>query len=286
MDLTNYLPPDLIDLASAATPRAALLARPDLDRSERLTIASIAMVLNGGAKIFRPSTEICEVLKHVELRISAEDYAQPYAGLGVVLPGSLFGGSKDRFATSFWEPGHPFLLTFFGERRPHDPVIEAVHLRINPPPGITIEEYIADDEFGEGNGPTETARIQECIPIARVVMNLCLFAVERGVRVQALDPRAEKRRRKARSDERMARLAARDAQEVIIQDLDLILRATSPSGEGEGSGGWRQRMHRRRGHWKMQAYGPGRTLRKRIFVRSYMVHAEDNPDGEVQSILS
>ena len=85
----------------------------------------------------------------------------------------------------------------------------------------------------------------------------------------------------------MARLAARDAQEVVIQDLDLILRATSRATDGiDGPGGRRQGMHRRRGHWKMQACGPGRTQRKRLFVHSYMVHADDGPDGEVHSILS
>lgn len=36
----------------------------------------------------------------------------------------------------------------------------------------------------------------------------------------------------------------------------------------------------------MQPYWPGRTQRKRIFVYSYMIHADDSPDGEVQSILS
>lgn len=150
---------------------------------------------------------------------------------------------------------------------------------------MTIDEYITA-AGAEHLGPAEVARVSEAIPAVKLVLNLCLIGVERGVRVLPLDARAEKQRRRSRSDERMARLAARDAQEVVIQDLDLILRATSPATDGiDGPGGRRQRMHRRRGHWKMQAYGAGRTQRKRLFVRSSMVHPDDL-GGELQTILS
>lgn len=136
-------------------------------------------------------------------------------------------------------------------------MLAAITLRIEPRAGMTIDEYITA-AGAEHSGPAEVARVSEAIPAVKLVLNLCLLGVERGVWELPLDARAGKRRRRARSDGRMARLAARDAHEVVIQDLDLILRATSPATDGiDGLGGHRQRMHQRRGHWKMQAYGPG-----------------------------
>lgn len=288
MDLTNYLPPDLLALAHEATGDPSVFARLHLAQHERITLYSVAMMLEGGAKLIKPSAAICEALKGVELNLVIEDYAQPYDGLGVVLPGSLFGATKDRIATSVWSRGRSVIVTFFDERgRTEVGLTKTNTLMISPPDGISMEEYLTGGAAAENLDPIEIAKLSEITPIARIVVNLCLFAVERGVRNLPLDPRAEKRRRRARTDLRMAQLAARDAQEVVIQDLDLILRAShSSGGEGGGSDGHRQRMHRRRGHWKMQAYGPGRSQRKRIFVQSYMVHPDDDPDGEVQSILS
>jgi hypothetical protein len=288
MDLTNFLPPDLLDLAHEAIEDPSLYSRLKLAEDERITLFSVAKMLEGGGKLIKTSAVICEGLIDVELNLGLEEYSQPYNGLGVILPGSLFGRTKDRIATSIWMPGRSVIITFFEERgRSNDGLTRTNTLILRPPAGMTIEEYLTGGAAEQNLGPREVARLHEITPIARVVINLCRFAVDRGIRLLPQGPRAEKQRRKGRTDERMARLAARDAQEIIIQDLDLIIRASAPStGEKAGSGEWRQKMHRRRGHWKMQAYGPGQSQRKRIFVHSYMVHTEDNPDGEVQTILS
>jgi len=258
MDLTNYLPPDLLDLAYEATKDPSIISRLKLTVDERITLFSVANMLEGGAKLFKPSARICEALKDVELNLGADDYAQPYDGLGVILPVSLFGSTKDRIATSVWMPGRSVIITFFDERgRTNNGLMKTNILILNPPPGMSIEEYLTGGAAEENLEPKEVAELHEITPIARVVINLCLFAVERGVRSVPQEAQAMKRRRKAQADRRMARLAARDAQEIIIQDLDLILRASPNSkGEGDGSDGRRQGMHRRRGHWKMQTYGP------------------------------
>jgi len=288
LNLTEYMPADLIDIATALNRDPMTLGRLALAKEERTTLFCTAMMLEGGAKVMRPSARLCDVLKNVQLRIEANEYAQPYDGLGVILPGTLFDGSKDRIATSTWMPGCPIHIILFDEPRAgHDGVTNTTQLHINSPPGETIEGSLSESVFIEGEERPGAVEFQKVVSVARIVINLCLFAVERGVRILPLDARAEKRRRKSHHDGRMARLAARDAQEVVIQDLDLILRATSPATDGiDVLAGHRQRRHRRRGHWKMQAYGPGRTQRKRLFVNSYMVHADDGPDGEVQSILS
>lgn len=119
---------------------------------------------------------------------------------------------------SVWEPGRPFVVTCFGEcPRGCDESLATITLRIEPRGGMTIDEHITA-AGAEHSGPAEVARASEAIPVVKIVLNLCLFGVERGVRDLQLDARAEKWRRRARSDGRMARLAARDVQEVVIRD--------------------------------------------------------------------
>ena len=44
------------------------------------------------------------------------------------------------------------------------------------------------------------------------------------------------------------------------------------SGEPNEEGDAHRRPHWRRGHWKMHAYGPGRSQRKRILIKPVMVN--------------
>ncbi len=296
MDLSHYVPGDIIEVARMILSNSKLeVAPPDdpnnygikvvKDRSLRvvgedgelpacdwLYFYALVETLRGGAKVIQTTPEMMRILGHVELNMHLDDYAQPYPGVGVIVPGSLVGG-KDCLVVSAWRPGKGITMSC--------QATNFHHWTIGPNfKGILEDALVSLDEEEVGDGLIFDR-------IFRAVLNLNLFALEKGLKTLPLTTQAEKRRRKARTDERMARLAARDAQVVVIQDLDLILRATSPSTvEGEAPGLWRQRMHRRRGHWKMQAFGPGRSQRRRIFVQSYMVHAADNPDGEVQSVLS
>ena len=87
-----------------------------------------------------------------------------------------------------------------------------------------------------------------CATIARVALNLGLLATEEGVQVLPLGSRAERRRRRSRGGGRMARLGARDAREVVIREVDLIVRTSRARDHAPGQGGWRQPVHIRRGH--------------------------------------
>lgn len=296
MDLSQYVRADVIEVARKILSASPLKVAPPDDPDEWglkvmksptieifgggpvfeacdwLYLYALGEVIRGGAKVIRPTPELMRVLGHVELNIHLDDYAQPYPGVGVIVPGSLYGG-KGCLAVCAWQPGKGITMSCQAGG--------FHHWTIGPRFKDILERALIDPDEKENDDGVDFDRI------FRAVLNLNLFALERGVKILPLDPQSEKRRRKAHHDERMARLAARDGQEVIVQDLDLILRATSRSGGGDSQAdGRRQRMHRRRGHWKMQAYGPGRTQRKRLFVHSYMVHADDTPDGEVHSILS
>lgn len=277
-----YAPDDPSDLsrkvhASSALTTSLYLGSGHLhEPASLLSLHAVAETVRGGAKVIRPSVEICRVLSHVDLHLHLCDYAQPYEGTGVVIPKEITGAATDVLACCHWAPGLGIhVATYIGDY--------LLYQTIGPHWPHTIEEH-----FGVTNGFLEHAAVEHpeelCRRITRIALNLGLFAVERGVREKPLDEKAMWRRRRAKHEERFARLAARDAQEVVIQDLDLILTGPSPSrSDGEG-GGWRLRMHRRRGHWRMQPHGPGRTQHKRIFISSCMINVQ--PQAEVNSVLS
>jgi hypothetical protein len=110
-----------------------------------------------------------------------------------------------------------------------------------------------------------------CSTLARIALGLGLLAVEKGVQVRPLDPKAGRRRHRSAGDERMARLAAREAQEVVVRDIDLIVRPRPTVRNRGDGGGRRQPAHIRRGHWRMQPVGPRRTGRKRRWGSPYWV---------------
>lgn len=257
----------------------SLLSGTPPDAPDLLTLHALSEVIRGGAKVIRPSVDLCRELAEVELNIHLRDYAQPFNGMGVILPGALFDEPKDRLAVCWWRPGFGIHVGLY---------LGAVLLfrTIGPHWPGTLEETLG--VTGECSGFRLTDGGRTIIHrAARICINLGLFAMERRVLVRPLEPRAEKRRRRARCDERFAELAARDAQEVVIQDLDLRLFQTPSSQDGPAmTGGWRQAMHRRRGHWKMQPCGPGRSERRRIYVPSYLVNAGGDRPPEVTTVLS
>lgn len=276
--ITVYAPDDLSDLRRMVhvSPDLWMNLRPQRDQIDLLCVHALAETLRGGAKVMRPSVEVCRVLSHVDLHLHLSDYAQPYEGMGVIIPKEIAGTATDLLTACHWRPGLGIhVSTFVGEY--------LLYQTIGPHWPHTIEEH-----FGVNNGFLEHAVAEDaeglCKQITRIVLNLGLLAVERGVREVPLDPQAQRRRHRAKYEIRFGELAALDAQEVIIQDLDIFLKNSSSSSWEEGDGEGRQRMHRRRGHWKMQPHGPGRSQHKRIFVHSYLVNAE--PQAVIHTVLS
>jgi hypothetical protein len=124
--------------------------------------------------------------------------------------------------------------------------------------------------------------------LSRIALGLGLLTVVKGEQVRPLDPKAGRRRHRSAGDERMARLAAREAQEVVVRDIDLIVRPRPTDRNGGDGGGRRQPAHIRRGHWRMQPVGPRRTGRKRRWVSPYWVGlgAGEVPPSHITTVLS
>jgi hypothetical protein len=234
------------------------------DSDELMTLMAEAEMMKDGAKSIRPSVEICHAMASIELNISLADYAQPYFGLGVIIPRVLLEKNRDLLAVSWWKPGIGLYICM------RDGSYLFHHL-VGANWTGTIEELIRGKTDDENNvmDDDEQARF---LVIGRICLNLALFAMTHHS-LAPLSPDAQRRRDRAPRDERFARLAERDIQEVIVQDLDLVLAETADDQDASPQGRSKQAPNRRRGHWKMQPCGPGLASRKRIYVASYLVNA-------------
>ena len=240
-----------------------------LDPGGAFAFLTLAKVIKGGTKVIDLDPKIARILVTVDLNLEIEDYAQPFEAVGVVIPATALGRRSDLIANCYWTPEMGLVVdVFLGGGTSN-------YFNITPGMGRTIEEILSDPEFGVGMSPAERIENRNLI---RIAMNACLFATERGVRPRRPDRKTHKKRRPRRAR------PIHEATILEIQNLDLFLRASHSQEGGGGSEGIRQPMHRRRGHWKMQPYGPGRSQRKRIFVHSYMVHPD--PDRDLPSVIS
>ncbi len=279
-ELINEFDGLVIAPASPSTPglvemRAKIAFAPmmNLDPGGTFSLFTLAKVIKGGSKVIELKPEIARVLAHVDLNLEIGDYAQPFEAVGVIIPAMALGRKTDLLACCYWHPEIGFVLgTFQGSR---DYYFFNIGLGIEK----TIEDCFLDDSI-RGMELRNADKV-ELLKVARIAMNSCLFATERGVRPIKLN-RQERQHKRAKK-----RTVEHPVQILEIQHLDMLLRASSTGNVNPKPGsvdGTKQRMHRRRGHWKMQAFGPDRSHRKRIFVHSYMVNIDT--DRDIDTVIS
>jgi hypothetical protein len=258
---------------------------PAASDADYLSAYALADLVREGAKVVRPTTELCRVMRHVDLDIHLRDYAQPFPSMGFVIPGGLIGQRQDALSVALWLPDHGLHVVCFLKRGD-----QLIYCTTGVHNSGTLEESLRyHDRDRDDAAHAWTADDEDlCSTVARISLNLGLFAAEKGVQVRPLDTRAERRRRRSSGDERMARLASRDAREVVIRDVDLIVRAGRGGVRGPSRGCWRQPAHVRRGHWRMQPVGPGRVATRRVWVSPYWVGLGDGewPPSHITTVLS
>jgi hypothetical protein len=245
----------------------------NLDPGGSFSLLTLAKVIKGGSKVIELKPEIARVLAHVDLNLEIGDYAQPFEAVGVIIPAIALGRKTDLLACCYWRPEIGFVMgTFQGSE-------DYYYFNI----GLGLEKTIEECFLGNGIRGMELSDSEqdELLQVARIAMNSCLFAMERGVRPIRMN-RQERQRKRAKR-----RAAEHPARIFEIQHLDMLLRDSSTGNSNPkpvSVDGTKQRMHRRRGHWKMQAFGPGRSHRKRLFIHSYMVNIDD--DRDIDTVIS
>ena len=120
--------------------------------------------------------------------------------------------------------------------------------------------------------------------LGKLALNVCLMATAYGVR--SLGPanpsyygrleryaRLARKRGREQQEKAEGELRAAPVRYAFAQQVTLYRREPGTDHHGAGEGGWTVCPHWRRGHWRCQPCGPGRTERRRVAIPSVLVNA-------------
>jgi len=296
----------LHDRLSAATNSRL---RRELDSAETLIgIWFQTEIAVKGPKIFRPSLEQCLAMEQIAPRIAVADYAQPYPVMIVELPEvyrrarscladnrHLHGMRTPEFVLVGAPPGDLPSVTMqvmFSSNSLRTVVCDETK-------APTIEDCILRN-FGENSAMIDPATPSEREVIAgamRLGVNAMLLLMQYGCkplgpanpshfqRVEHHLEVARRRNHRVRECELDLKLAPQlygFAQDITLHEHDHDDAQTGTASEADCD--LHRRPHWRRGHWKMHAHGPGRSLRKRILIKPVLVNGHLLRDGELAGL--
>ena len=272
---------------------------------DKVEIALMGLALADGPKIFRPRQLDFEMLEETTANVLIEDYCQPFRTVVIELP-DLYAAKKQihcphagKYIYGYRQPKDHYptmvILQYWPKAKC---VLSAVYFSSDvsiktcfaPTADETIEMCLAklrcEDEFS-GVLRTTNEEWELTRGILRAAINFCMLVDEVGhERVGPDGAEHERELRKyaeamsrGRDKERAARARAKLAAVPYLYELDQQVQlyktvATHNDLPGDPTGRTMP-PHHRRGHWRMQAHGPERSLRKRIrippvFVNSYL----------------
>jgi hypothetical protein len=218
-----------------------------------------------GPKIFRPTREQCFALEQIEVNLSFEDFSMPYPTLMVDLPKDLYSPYECCLVHKDKD-----ILTFCTTSRDHaHDIVTTIHhgtLNLEEP----FRKYDEDCEDFESVATTRAIR---------VAANSCLALSNYGWHKKYLYPKdVQQDNWYAKSDDdrgKRARKRLETALELVTfsQEVKLHDISSRVSEPGEPTGMYKS-PHWRRGHWAMQAWGPGHSLRKRILRKPVLVRKD------------
>lgn len=234
-------------------------------------------LISDGPKVLRPTAEQCEAVEHVDVNVSFDEYEQPFPVILVEVPEAFRRGLSLRFGI----PCPRFVMTFHDKISRYivsmclfGPGEAGTFIVISPrPEWKNIEDALhlclVDD------GPV----VQLGEVLDRIAINFGLLLTRFGAKdCGPTDSKAYAKqqeiaqRKKGRKAERARRLLAATVnlldfeQQVVFCDKSPV--SAESTGEGKG-----KRPHWRRGHFRRQSCGEGRSERKLIFVRPCFINA-------------
>lgn len=231
--------------------------------SDAFSMWGYSLWLLDGPKVFRPTTQQCQALEQIEVRLELGEYAQPYPALLVDLP-SGYGPFESVLC---FRPDH--ILIYVLNSKDHLSDITTSIAVDGRPIETSLQTY--DDDCA--------ADAPHAARALRVACNACLALANYGCTADYLYPKevasdarlateAGERGARARGRLATAPYLVRLAQDVVLHHTE---RAERRPGEPTGA---EMPAHWRRGHWAMQAHGPQHSLRKRILRPPVFVRAD------------
>lgn len=260
------------------------------DMLSLVTFEACAVALAKGPKVFKPTAEQFESMRHVDVNVPTSNYRQPYPALVVLIPGEARRAlavelNMDPKLTPEW------ILTRqrFIEGGTRNSIFAMMSFP-RPDLGLPREEvcyYFQDrEEFTDMEaalkhhyltGDSKPSNHLFAEAVGRATINLNLMLVHYGHKIgQPLQP---KEYDKHRGKKGLEHLAAGDFRTVEMMQEVTVRRVERKRSVGEPTG-IEMPPHWRRGHWRNQACGKDRAEHKMVFIQPVLVRA-DRTVGDV-----
>lgn len=245
-------------------------------------------VLATGQKTIRLSQEWCEAFENTEVTLAFRDYRQPFDTMVVELPANY---SENKFvpgATDYPEyiaihhqPDEQMLLIEVVFHRSQAPVL--IPYRLDDPVESVMNGFQVRqvDHLGDDFTGTESY----FMPFFRIALN-AVVAMTYGTEWQKVEPARNERKTKQllkKSASGKDKVSARKARLRIgtlpeVFQFDQTIKAFDEHGSATDAPpsqtGTPKKPHWRRGHWRHQAVGQGRTQRELKWIRPMLINSD------------
>ena len=289
----------VIRLAEAPQHLCPVLVQIDqlLSRSpaDQLAYYAISKALALGPKLLRVTHEQCLALEQVDVNVPFCEYQQPYPAVFVELPSdyrkelsSRFAFQSPRYLLSYHDPRTNYLIATAFAGAGFSSIVNV----LPPRPEYSTVEQALRKQADSGND-IDLAEVAQ-----RVALNACLMLTHLGVKKIGID-NAGKLKKLAKSARSKNRRKAEMARAKLVVHPTLIgfqqeitfFRTEDQGKPGGGQDGNRanenlpRKPHWRRGHFRHQRVGAGRTTSKLVFIKPVLVNrrwfAGDEKDTQV-----
>ncbi len=251
---------------------------------------TMSKMLAAGPKVFSFDALTCEALENFELNVASSDFRQPFPSVVIQLPRDYIekrvvpfdeGTHAPDFAVAHHDPEKNVVMLIV-RMSSHQVLTRLLKLDLAP----TLEDVwdMGKRSWGPEDSLAMTAEEHALgTAICKLALNVCLLGTTYGVR--CLGPENPSHHRRLQHFAEVARKKGRERKEVAEIDLlthplrfafaeDVVVFQREPGEERNGVGGWTVTPHWRRGHWRLQPCGPGRSERRRIAIPSVLVNGK------------
>ena len=231
-----------------------------------------------GPKIIFPSVEQCNALEHVDINVPMDDYRQPFPVFIMELPEDYRGEVAERYSAECPR----FLQTLHDQRNGR--VLMTFDVDADWSNGysvvygsdVTIEESLRQDGLEDSHPGFKKRSI-----LLRIAINMGLLLTRFGAKdCGPIDATAyEKQRRNSQSKNRKkadrAKALLASTMNVIEfeQDVEFLTKRSTSVANPMANGAMKS-PHWRRGHFRQQVCGVGRSERKLTFIKPCLINGQ------------